>query len=98
MIEPTFLQSPSPLALQGVVGFTVGAVAGLGYFFALWRTIGLLVQGGALKALATQLARFAALAVVFFALAKLGAVALLSGALGLLLARHLLLRRLGETR
>lgn len=83
-------------ALQGVIGFAVGAVAGLGYFLALWWNVGLFARGGALAAVFAQLVRFAALAVVFFALAKFGALALLSGALGLLFARRLLLRRLGE--
>lgn len=93
MIDPAILQT---IAVQAVVGFTVGVLAGLGYFLALWWNVGLFTRGGALEAIVVQIARFAALAAVFFALAKFGAFALLSGALGLLFARRLLLRRLGD--
>lgn len=95
MNDPNVLRD---FALLAVVGFAVGAVAGFGYFLALWWSVGLFARGGALAAILTQLARFAALAAVFFALAKFGALALLSGALGLLFARRLLLRRLGEAK
>lgn len=92
MIDPSL----SRLACQGAVGLLAGAVAGLGYFAALWWNVGLFTRGGAWRGVLAQLARFAALAFVFVALAKFSAFALLAGALGLLISRRVLLRRFGE--
>jgi hypothetical protein len=95
MTDADFLLS---FALPGGGGFLIGAVAGLCYFASLWWNVGLFARGGALLGIVVQASRFAAIAGVFFVLAKFGAVALLSGALGLLFSRRLLLRRLGEAK
>lgn len=84
------------LALQALVGAGVGLAAGFAYFRALWWNVGLFERGATPKALALLLARFAALAGVFIGLAKYGALALLAGAGGLLVARKILVRRLGK--
>jgi len=88
----------APLAtaiLQVVVGGAAGAAAGLGYFAALRWNVGLFERGATPKALVLALTRFAALTAVFISLAKFSAFALLAGAAGLLMARSLVLRRLG---
>lgn len=95
----TTLSALGPTGSQiggALIGFTVGVLLGLIHFGSLWWNLRLLASAGALRALAVQLLRFALLAVVLAGLAKLGAAALLAGALGLLLARGLLLRRLGR--
>jgi len=78
------------------LGLTVGLLLGFIHFGSLWWTVQLFAGGNAARALAAQLLRFALLGAALFALAKLGAVALLASALGLLLARALLLRRFGR--
>jgi F1F0 ATPase subunit 2 len=76
------------------VGLAVGLTAGLIHFTTLHWTVRLLTGGGsASKALVVQLCRLGLLAAVFIVLARLGAPTLLSAALGLLLARHAVLRR-----
>lgn len=77
-------------------GFAIGVLLGLIHFGSLWWTTRAFVQGEPLRALLSQLFRFALLLLVLGLLAKLGALPLLSGALGLLLARGALLRRLGR--
>ncbi len=74
----------------------VGFALGLLHFGSLWWNARLYAGGGALRAFAIQVARFAVLVAVFVALARLGAVALIAGALGLLAARAVLMRRLGR--
>lgn len=90
--------SLSTLALQGAVGLLVGVVAGLGYFVSLRWNVDLFARGETVPAILAQLSRFATIAVVFFALAKFAGFALLTGALGLLIARRALLRRFGEAK
>jgi hypothetical protein len=80
-------------AAQIGVALPLGLLCGAAYFMSLHWAVRLIGVGGYAKALAIQCVRFGLLAVVFFALAKVGAVALLSGALGLLLARQLVLHR-----
>jgi len=91
MTDPT-------LALAGclAVGLVAGLLAGAFHFGSLWWNSRLLITGGAAKAVAFQLARFAVSAAVLIALALLGAPSLLAGALGFLLARHFSLRAFGE--
>jgi F1F0 ATPase subunit 2 len=90
--------APHGLAVDLPAGLAVGTLLGLVHFGSLWWNVRLLTTGSAVCALAVQLLRFAILAGVLFGLAMLGAAALLAGTLGLLLARALLLRRLGTTR
>jgi F1F0 ATPase subunit 2 len=84
-------------AVGAFLGFGVGVLLGLVHFGALWWNAQLYLHRGALRALAIQLVRFAVLLAGLAGLAKLGALPLLSGALGLLLARALLVRRLGRS-
>ena len=91
------MMDPS-LAFVGrlAVGLITGLLAGAFHFWSLWWNSQLLITGGAAKAVAFQLGRFAVAAAVLTALAELGAPSLLSGALGFMLARHLFLRAFGE--
>ena len=82
-------------ALQVALGAAVGAAAGFAYFTALRWNVDLFERGATPKALLVLVTRFALLAALFVGLAKLGAPALLSAALGLLAARRVTLRRLG---
>jgi F1F0 ATPase subunit 2 len=75
------------------VGLAVGLTAGLIHFTTLHWSVRLLTIGSAGKALVVQLCRLGLLAAVFIVLARMGAPTLLSAALGLLLARHAVLRR-----
>lgn len=91
-ILPEFL----PLApLTGaLLGFCLGALLGLVHFASLHRVAALYSSGGPMgRALALQLGRFVLLVAGLSGLAFLGAVPLLSGALGLLVARGVILRR-----
>lgn len=83
------------LALQALFGAAVGGLSGLCYFVALRWNARLFEAGATPRALALLLVRFALLAVVLVLLAKWGALALLAGLGGLLLARRAVLRRLG---
>jgi F1F0 ATPase subunit 2 len=82
-------------ALHILLGFAVGAPLGLVHFATLRWNTGLYLGKGPALGLGLQVLRLAVLGTVFFLLARLGAVMLLSATLGLLAARHLLLRRTG---
>lgn len=77
-------------------GLATGLFAGLLHFAGLWVNVRLLSSRGPLKAMALQLLRFGIVIGLFYALALLGASALLAGMTGLLLARQAVLWRLGE--
>lgn len=81
---------------SAVLALCVGFALGIVHFGSLWWNARLYAGGGALKAFAIQVARFALLVAVFVALARLGALALVAGALGLVAARAVLVRRLGR--
>ncbi len=85
----------SPVAAVAL-GLVVGGLLGLAHFSTLWLNTKLYARGGVGMALALQLVRFAVLVVVFYGLARLGALPLLSGALALIGARALVVRRLGR--
>lgn len=77
-----------------LLGLAVGAVLGLAHFGSLrWNTRLYLAGGSIARAFALQFARFAILIGVLILLAELGALPLLSGALGLFAARSYVLRR-----
>jgi F1F0 ATPase subunit 2 len=86
------------LARDAAIGLTAGLLAGLVHFSSLWWNTRLLMSERAEKAILLQLARFAVAVGTLAILAWFGAVALLAGALGFLLARQLLLERFGESR
>jgi F1F0 ATPase subunit 2 len=76
------------------LGFVLGFAAGLVHFATLRQVTALYLGGGALpRALGLQLLRLALLAGVLVLLARLGAGPLLAGALGVLIARAMVLRR-----
>jgi F1F0 ATPase subunit 2 len=86
----------SDLAGRIVLGLAAGVLLGLIHFGSLWWNSRLYAGGGWGQALGLQLLRFCLLLAVLGALAWLGASFLLAGALGLLLARGLVLRFLGR--
>lgn len=73
-----------------IVAGTLGAVGGFAYFRMLRQSVDRLVAGGSLLQLGlAAVLRFGVALVLFGALAKLGAVPLLAGLTGFLLARLL---------
>ena len=96
MIITAAFDSLATTAFPLIVGAAVGIMTGLCYFGALWWNISFLERGMAPRAIFLFLLRFTVLAAVFGGLAKIGALALLAGAGGLLAARHLLLRGSGK--
>ena len=87
------------LAGQIVIGLIVGLLVGAFHFASLWWNTRLFTTGEAGKAIALQLGRIAVAVAVLTLLARLlGLAALLSGALGFLVARPLLLWRFGGSR
>jgi F1F0 ATPase subunit 2 len=76
-----------------VVGYGVGAL----YFGSLRWTAEAWVAGAVVRAVASQIGRLALVAIVLFGLAKIGPAALLCGALGVLAARHVAVRRFGRS-
>jgi F1F0 ATPase subunit 2 len=87
-----------PLITQIATGLCVGFLAGSIHFASLHWNVRLIVAGSPGWAFALQLLRMAGVAVLFFALAKLGTWALLCGAAGLLLARFAILLRIQRVR
>ena len=81
------------MAAQIALAFPAGIVIGAAYFLSLRWVVDMLAEGKYAKALLSHCLRFGLLAAVFFALVGVGAAALLSAALGLLLARQLILHR-----
>jgi len=79
-----------------LAGFFAGALLGLVHFGSLWWNVQLYAGGRPIRSFGLQILRFALIATVLTGLARLGALPLLAGALGLLLARGILLRRLGR--
>jgi hypothetical protein len=74
-----------------------GGLAGAAYFWAVWKTAGVLTGGGSrVGALGLTFLRFALLAGFLIVAARSGAGPLLSAALGVLLARLAVVRRLGS--
>lgn len=78
-------------------GAILGFGLGMAYFGSLWWNVQTWIGGSWMRAATVQILRFALVAVVFFGLAKLGAASLLAGALGLIAARALVLRRFGRS-
>jgi F1F0 ATPase subunit 2 len=93
-VAPVIATIPS-LVFQIAVGAAAGAAAGFAYFTALRWNVDLFERGATPIAILLLVTRFALLTALLVALAKLGAPALLSAALGLLAARRITLRRLG---
>ena len=81
------------LLLWILAAFAGGLAAGLVHFRSLHRVSEAYLAGNAGRAIALQFLRLALLAVVLVGLAWLGAPQLLAGALGVLLARFVVIRR-----
>lgn len=81
------------MALYTVLGFAAGLTLGTVHFLTLGRLVEMLVSGPVALPLILQLARFAILGAVLYGLALLGALPLIAGAAGIVLARVLVLRR-----
>lgn len=80
-----------------LLGLMLGFAAGLAHFATLRKVTALYLTGGAPgRALALQLARLVLLTALLAGLALLGAGPLLAGALGVVLARAVILRRAGK--
>ena len=77
------------------LGLAAGLAAGAVHFATLGRVVRLLTDGPALHALALQVGRFALTGGVLVGLALLGAGALVAGLVGVMVARQVVLRRLG---
>lgn len=78
------------------LGLLIGIVAGIAHFGSLWWNTRMFAQAGSMvAAVVVQLGRLGLLAAVFVGLSRFGALPLLAGALGLLMARQLMLKRLG---
>lgn len=85
----------NPLSLivtQVAMGLAVGTLAGAWHFMSLRWNCPLFVQGRAAAALALQLARLALTCALLLMLAHAGALALLTGMAGILLARTIAVR------
>ena len=93
-VAPVIATIPS-LVFQIALGAAAGAAAGFAYFTALRWNVDLFERGATPIAILLLVTRFGLLTALLVALAKLGAPALLSAALGLLAARRITLRRLG---
>jgi F1F0 ATPase subunit 2 len=89
------MTSPLPLIAQLSMGLALGTLAGAWHFMSLRWNWPLFAEGRAAAALALQLARFALTGALLFMLAHVGALALLAGMAGFLLARAIVMRRHG---
>jgi len=96
---PAFDASSAGLAAQALAGLLGGAALGLAFFSSLWWTARLLAERALLPFFGLSIVRFGVLAAGLWVLLQLGLVALLAAALGLLVGRWLVLRRVrGELR
>ncbi len=87
------------LAGQIFIGLIAGLLIGAFHFSSLWWNTQFFTTGEAGKAITLQLVRIAVAVAVLTLLARLlGLAALLSGGLGFMVARPLLLWRLGGSR
>ncbi|NYH21022.1 N-ATPase subunit AtpR [Paraburkholderia bryophila] len=83
------------IAAQLAMGLALGTLAGAWHFMSLRWNWPLFAQGRAATALALQLSRFAVTGALLLLLAHAGALALLAGMAGILLARTIAVRRAG---
>ena len=89
--------TPLPLIVLLPVCFLGGLFIGWGYFRALRETANLIVGGGKpLRAIVLTLARISLLTTGFFIAVLAGGLALLAALAGVLCAKWILLRRMGD--
>ncbi|MCJ2185609.1 N-ATPase subunit AtpR [Novosphingobium beihaiensis] len=85
---------PEPLVwIEAVGALLLGLVLGFVHFGTLASVSEDYLNGRTGRAVAVHLLRMAVMAAVLFALVKLGAIPLLAGALGIVIARAVVLRR-----
>ncbi|MBC8751125.1 MULTISPECIES: ATP synthase subunit I [Paraburkholderia] len=90
------MTDPLPsIAAQLSMGLALGTLAGAWHFVSLRWNWPLFAQGRAAAALALQLVRFAPTGALLLMLAHVGALALLAGMAGILLARTIAVRSRG---
>ena len=93
MTDPSTLP---PIVLLPIC-FLCGLFIGYGYFRALRETANLIVKGGnPLRAIVLTLARISLLATGFFIAVLAGGLALLAAFAGVLCAKWIMLRRIGD--
>jgi F1F0 ATPase subunit 2 len=96
MDAPAMSEAALLLALHAAIGLVAGFAVGIVHFGSLWLNARMFTRSSRLTAaFALQLGRFVILIAVCVGLARLGALPLLLGALGLLIARGVILRRVG---
>jgi F1F0 ATPase subunit 2 len=89
----TLTPTPPSLAAQFAIGLMAGMLAGAWHFVSLNWNWPLFANGKTAAALALQIARIALTCALLLILARVGALALLAGMVGVLLARRIALRR-----
>lgn len=93
MIDTLLASVNGMLALKALVGLAVGGLLGLVHFGMLWWNTRYFAGGEVLRAFVMQIGRFAVLAVALYGVSRLGALPLLCAALGMLIVRGVILRR-----
>ena len=92
----SLLLVPLPVLLSRLaIGLLAGTAAGAWHFVSLRWNWPLFASGRMAAALALQIARIALTCAVLLVLARVGALALLAGMVGMLLARRIALRHCG---
>lgn len=81
------------LALLALAGLAAGFALGVLHFATLSRVTDMLLSGPVLLPMVLQLARFGVLGAAMYGLALLGAVPLIAAAIGITLARVVIVRR-----
>ncbi|MCT2398446.1 ATP synthase subunit I [Novosphingobium mangrovi (ex Huang et al. 2023)] len=79
--------------LKALAALVIGLVLGFVHFGMLASVTEDYLAGRAMRAVIVQVLRLAVLGAVLFALVRLGALPLLAGALGIIAARAIVLRR-----
>jgi F1F0 ATPase subunit 2 len=99
MTSPGVLFGHLPLWTLGLAYFGLGLALGILYFRGVWWNVRLFADGRrAAIAIALGLVRFALLAGVLAAVSREGALPLLLTALGLLIARPIVMRTAGKAK
>ncbi len=91
------LPSNTPLLIAELaVALAIGAGIGAAHYFLLWRNVEMLVSGRSLRrAMALQIARLLATGAALYLVAEFGALPLGAALLGIVIARIIVVRRIG---
>ncbi|PTW61084.1 F1-F0 ATPase (N-ATPase) AtpR subunit [Breoghania corrubedonensis] len=98
-MSPTFAETSfDPATLAALAAFFIfGMALGAGYFFVLKTSATLFAHKAILAAAALTVVRMAVLAACLYFVSRAGALPLLIAALGLLVARQLVMRRFSRS-